>query len=70
MGCVYMWGWCGVLCEVVFFHTRYSTTTDITHTPPKKQQFVDEVSARTAFQAYNGFKLSPTDVLKLTYAKR
>ena len=33
-------------------------------------QFRDEVSARTAFQAYNGFKLSPTDTLKLAYAKR
>lgn len=33
-------------------------------------EFRDEVSARTAFQAYNGFKLSQTDALKLTYAKR
>jgi hypothetical protein len=33
-------------------------------------EFRDEVSARTAYQAYNGFKLSNTDALKLKYAKR
>ncbi len=42
--------------------TRFTTT--------RRTQFRDEVSAKTALQAFNGFKLTPTDTLKLGYAKR
>jgi len=33
-------------------------------------QFKDEVAARTALQALDGFKLSATDTLRLSYAKQ
>jgi hypothetical protein len=36
---------------------------------PSHAQFRDDLSAKTAFQAYNGFKLSETDTLQLRFAR-
>lgn len=52
---------------------RFAGFQEVRHTGQRGIAFIeyrDEVSARTAFSALNGFKLSPTAVLKLSYAKR